>query len=181
MIARFHNVARIASVSAALMFGSAAHATPVSFMDLGIIGKEGVHTFTTNGSGFDTELGLWSDEGKLIASNDDGGIGLQSRIRRVLSAGVYYLGVSEFNSRFRNNFRNVGSGFERGETEDIVLNHNGNRIGLFADASDQLDQETAFFKVTIASMPTPAGMSLAGTGLVVFGFMSRRRKVAQKA
>lgn len=180
MFARTHTFLRTASVLAALAVGSSAHAVPVSFMDLGVIGKAGSFTFDTNGSNFDTELGLWNEEGRILGRNDDGGIGLQSRLTRTLARGVYFLGVSEFNSRFRRNFRNTGTGFEPGETEDIVLNLDGSQLALFQGASDQLDQETAFFRVEVEHVPTPGGMSLAGAGLAFFGVTLGRKKLAKK-
>ena len=55
----------------------------------------------TNGSDFDTELGLFDAEGNLLDFDDDGGDGLQSRINAgTLADGTYYIAVGGFNTNF---------------------------------------------------------------------------------
>lgn len=150
-------------------------AIPVTFDDLGHIGGAGRYVFNTNGSGFDTELGLWDYSGNLLGSNDDGGRGLHSRIVRNLVDGDYFIGISEYNSRFRDNFLNVGTGVEPGENFIGRLNINRILAGR-ARVNDQLAQETAFFGFTIGAtpVPEPTTLFLLGAGLAAFGFSRRK-------
>ncbi len=63
-------------------------------------------TIDTNGSVFDTELGLYDAQGLIIATDDDGGFGLQSQLTCLsdLPAGTYYLALGGFNTDFQDNF-----------------------------------------------------------------------------
>jgi hypothetical protein len=58
----------------------------------------------TLGSGFDTELGVWDQDGNLIASNDDAESDddiLQSRIDfTALEKGTYYIGLGTFDTDY---------------------------------------------------------------------------------
>jgi len=58
----------------------------------------------TLGSGFDTELGVWDQDGNLIATNDDvdgDDESLQSRIDfRSLEKGTYYVGLGTFDTDY---------------------------------------------------------------------------------
>lgn len=157
----------------------AASAQPGSFIDLGTIGPAGNYTFDTVGStdvigGFnaDTELGLWDAAGTLIDEDDDGaGVGFFSLISAPLTAGVYYLGISEFNSDFENGFTNIGTAFDGTDDMNAVLNVNA----VFAGggvAGASLAQETLFFKVTVT--PAPASAALLGLG----GLVATRRRRA---
>ncbi|MDB2369109.1 VPLPA-CTERM sorting domain-containing protein [Octadecabacter sp.] len=172
-----------------LAMGSAATAAPLSFTDLGVIGAADTYVFDTVGSvhtpasnqsgNVDTELAIWDFGGSLLASDDDDGPGLFSEISIALTAGTYFLGISEFNSFFADDFINTGSRFETGNIADLVLNIDGGFGGLFADASDQLDQETAFFQITVgdvAAVPVPAALPLLGGGIALMGLMGWRRK-----
>ncbi len=152
--------------------GASAAAQPETFMDLGKIGNEGDYVFDTNGSPFDTELGLWDAAGTLLASDDDGGDGLNSLIAANLSAGTYWLGVSEFNSIFEDGWLNTGSAFEGGDDATATLNINGN---FEADmlVGDFLSQETGFFRFEV-SVPAPGSMALLGLG----GLAAVRRRRA---
>jgi hypothetical protein len=159
---------------------SAAVAQPASFIDLGVIGGEGIYVFNTDNSvntapntfNTDTEMGLWDAAGTLIAADDDGSaLNLWSQITANLTAGMYFIGISEFNSVFENGFLNTGTGFEGGDLANLDLNINGTLAGEFNNASDQLAQETAFFKVTVVPAPASAGL-LAFGGLLA----ARRRR-----
>ncbi len=142
--------------------GASAAAQPSQFTDLGKIGNEGTYTFDTNGSLFDTEMALWDAAGILLAADDDGGDGLNSLIVATLSAGTYYLGVSEFNSFFEDGFINSGSAFEGGDDADVILNIDGQMWGQGL-AGEFLDQETLFFCFDV-SVPAPGSMALLGLG-----------------
>lgn len=184
------NFAAAASV-AIIAMGSTVAAAPLSFIDLGLIGEAGSYDFDTTGSVFqlgsstsgnvDTELGIWDASGTLLAQNDDGGTGFFSRILIDLTAGTYFVGISEFNTIFTDNFLNRLTGFESGEIADLILNIDGVQLGLFEGASDQLDQETAFFQISVGDVsvvPLPAALPLLGGGIALMGFMGWRRKRA---
>ena len=53
---------------------------------------------------FDTFLELYDENCELVARDDDGGDGLNSRISRSLPAGSYFVGVSSFGSGMRGTF-----------------------------------------------------------------------------
>lgn len=57
--------------------------------------------FDTEGSTFDTELGVYDDSGTLLANDDDGGTGLMSRIGRYYEAGDYEIYLGGYDTRFR--------------------------------------------------------------------------------
>lgn len=63
--------------------------------------------FNTSGSGFDTELGLFDENGNLVASNDDGG-GLPNGASKIdytfNSVGKYYLVVGGYDLMFAQDF-----------------------------------------------------------------------------
>ena len=154
-----------------LVCSGLAFAQPASFTDLGVIGPPGTYDFSSENSlntapsagNTDTEIGLWDAAGTLLAANDDttlGGYCCWSAISENLAAGDYYIGIAEWNSVFANGFLNTGSAWEPGELSDVVLNINGVQAGTYVGASDALDQETVFFKVTIqAIVGTPPVIS----------------------
>lgn len=149
---------------------SAAVAQPASFIDLGVIGGEGNYTIDTNGSPLDTELGIWDNTGLLLAADDDGGDGLNSLININLTAGMYWFGVSEFNSVFANGWLNTGTAFEGGDDAQVTLNINAALAGTGL-AGAGLEQETLFFKATV--VPAPGAVALLGLGALAAG---RRRR-----
>jgi hypothetical protein len=171
------------------MTASTATAVPTTFDDLGVIGGPGTYIFNTDNSvrtsptssNTDTELGIWDMAGTLLAQDDDGSaLNLWSEISIALTPGMYYVGISEFSSDFEDNFVNAGIGFEPGELATLVLNIDGSFAGS-AVGSDQLDQETAFFKVTVSSdssVPTPATLALLGLGLAGIGYQRRKQTPA---
>ena len=152
-----------------------AFAQPASFIDLGVIGPSGTYVFNTDNSfntapsagNTDTELGLWDAAGTLLASDDDGSaLNFWSEISIALADGEYYLGIGEFNMIFGANFTNTGTGFEPGDVADLTLNIDTVFAGVHIGASDALDQETAFFKVTVSSVvPPPSPITECGAGL----------------
>ncbi len=158
-----------------------ASAQPNTYLDLGIIGDEGLYRFSTADSwGFteaiDTELAIWAENGSLLAENSDGGPFGEtfgwSEISISLTAGVYYLGISEYLSIFAPDFQNFGFGFEPGEGGKLSLNIFGVPTGSITASDFSLfDEETAFFKVTVT--PAPSAVALLGLGGIVTG---RRRR-----
>ena len=58
--------------------------------------------FDTEGSSFDTEIGIYNNAGILLESDDDGGTGLMSRIDREYSAGNYELYLGAFDTSYAN-------------------------------------------------------------------------------
>lgn len=168
------------------MATSAAIAVPTSFIDLGVIGGPGVYTFTTDGSlnispnagsATDTELGLWDMSGNLLAADDDSSSGDWSQIAIALNGGMYFLGISEAMSDFADNFLNNGDAWEPGDQSIVSLNINASAAIATAINGDQLDQETAFFKVTVAAaaVSAPAAFPLLGLGFAVLGLLRWRR------
>lgn len=162
---------------------SFAVAQPASFVDLGTIGAPGTYSFDTAGSfnitgGFDldTEIGLWDAAGTLLADDDDG-LGFPfSIVTEDLGAGMYFVGIGEFNSVFEDGFGNSGSSLEDGESGDAVLNINsvfaGSQIFDAVAGADGIAApgETAFFKVTV--VPTPGAAAVLGLG----GLVAVRRR-----
>jgi len=138
-------------------------AQPASYVDVGVIGPAGVFTFDTENSvnvlpsagNTDTEMGLWDSSGTLLAADDDGGAGLWSLISINLADGVYYIGISEFNSVFANGFLNTGTAWETGDLANLDLNINGSLAAEFNGAGPSQAQETAFFRVVVSTVPQP--------------------------
>ncbi|MBL4592064.1 MAG: PEP-CTERM sorting domain-containing protein [Phycisphaerales bacterium] len=171
---------KVTTIIALVGCSAVAAAQPSSFLDLGVIGNEGSYTFDSQGSNLeftgeriDTELGLWDSTGLLLASNNNiSSSNTWSRVTESLTAGVYFIGVSEFNSVFEDNFINTGSAFEPGDIGSVWLNINGMFANsIFSGDFSLLDQETGFFKVTV--IPAPSAMALLGLGGIAVG---RRRR-----
>ncbi len=172
---------KMATIFALAGCSAIALAQPATFLDLGVIGGEGTYNFSTEGSSFvtdvaiDTELALWDDTGVLLAENDDGlnSTNFWSDFDVALTAGEYYLGISEFNSTFEDNFLQTGDGFESSDPAGtLILNIDGSSHGFVTEADFSIiDQETAFYKVTV--VPAPSAMALLGLGGIIAG---RRRR-----
>jgi len=175
----------ILTAAALAVSASAALAAPLTYTDLGIIGGSGSYTFDTVGSvhtgtgqtgDVDTELAIWAVDGMLLAQDDDDGPGLFSLITIDLDPGTYFLGISEFNSIFEDDFINSGSGFETDEAATAMLNINDAFAGSIVGLNDSFDQETGFFQVTVANVPVPAALPLLASGMALLGFAGRRRQ-----
>ncbi len=67
-------------------------------------------TFDTEGSGYDTLLGLYNNSMALITCDDDSGSGTLSRISTTLAAGTYYIVVEGYSSNSGNYVLNFTSG-----------------------------------------------------------------------
>ncbi len=102
---------------------------------------DGLSPFTidTNGSSFDTEIGLFNSAGALLANDDDSGDGTASLLNSPtgLPAGQYYLAAGGFNTAFSAGFGATGGS----ASGNLIIN------GL--------------------AIPTPAGMALLGVAGVV--------------
>ncbi|MEO0631564.1 MAG: hypothetical protein AAFY46_12695, partial [Planctomycetota bacterium] len=73
--------------------------------DLGTVSTDGFVSINTNGSDFDTEIGVWNlDTGELIDNDDDGGAGTRSALELRLPTGRYAMSVSGFNTIFSDGF-----------------------------------------------------------------------------
>lgn len=139
--------------------------TPPSSIDLGVVADEtDIFNIGTEASDFDTEIGLYSSTGALLASDDDSGAGLTSLIAgNQLDAGVYYLAVGGFNTAFAGGFNVVG-GDDTGVVGGVV---NNTTFGGTIDSEGQV----LWYSFTV--VPTPGALSVLGLGAVVAG---RRRR-----
>jgi hypothetical protein len=87
--------------------------------DLGTL--DAISFIDTNGSTFDTEIGLYDSSGNLIANDDDGGDGTQSLLRLPNQVGTFYLAVSGFNTTYADGFDVVVS--PTSAAGDVTLNY----------------------------------------------------------
>lgn len=136
-----------------------------SFTDLGTF-FEGSFTFDTLGSGFDTEIAMFTSDGTLVDTNDDepGGT-LQSSITQTLTAGDYIVAVGGFNSFFSN-----GAGIGGASAGDFLLNLEGNQV----DSGTLAEYGLSSYTLAVVVVPEPGSLSV----LALFGLVPvmRRRK-----
>lgn len=127
---------------------------PSAFIDLGAIANEfEAINVNTNGSSIDTEIGIWTSTGLLIANDDDGGNGTQSLIDFAggLPAGDYYVALGEFNTTFADGFSASGGD----ASGDWVIDANGSTSGGTLGTG-----EIQFLRFTV--VPTPGAVGLLG-------------------
>lgn len=141
--------------------------TPAAPIFIGAFGSSATFDFDTFGSTFDTELGLYAADGTLLATNDDFGSGLTSRINAgSLPIGTYYLIQSGFNSLYFSNLAIAGLA-----SGNLNVQLNGANIFNGFHNSNEF---TAFeFQV----IPEPSSF-LALAGVSVLGLTFRRRRTA---
>ena len=123
----------------------------------------GAFNINTFGSAFDTEIGLYSSTGSLIANNDDA-VGLESQITPVLANGLYYLAVGGFNTAFGASGWSVGAGTATGLVD---LNINGFAV-MEGQALASGQVQWYCFEV----VPAPSSLALIGLG----GLVATRRR-----
>ncbi len=145
--------------------GGGTPADPPGATDLGAIATVGENvTLDTFGSTFDTEIGVYDANGMLVASNDDGGGGLQSLLELgPLDAGEYFVGLGGFNTTYAGCFGVTGGAAEG----DFVLNYNGGSMSGALAAG-----EIAWFGFQV--VPEPASMGMLVLGAVLLSFRRRR-------
>ncbi|MEO0531465.1 MAG: hypothetical protein AAF266_12950, partial [Planctomycetota bacterium] len=117
---------------------------PFVVTDLGEFGAESPLEFDTNGSTFDTELAIYTDTGQLIANDDDGGFGTQSRLLENLTSGEYRLVVGGFNSDYGEGIALPGTSagdftLNLGGSEIATGALDGNEFAVFSFAVEALD------------------------------------------
>jgi len=128
---------------------------------LGIV-SSGAFDLNTFGSNFDTELGLYDNDGNLIASNDDAG-GLQSQILHAgLADGTYYVAVGGYNTVYGASEWAVTPGSHAGAYD---VNINGATLASSSLAAGQVH----WYCFTV---PTPGSAMLLGMG----GLVALRRR-----
>jgi len=106
--------------------------------------------FTTAGSNIrDTELGVWNEQGMLLAENDDYGDDEWSEITLPLAAGVYYVGGSVHNTEFADNFGMSGDAFDPFKSGSITFTLNDQPIGTkeLGDLTTTGLPEFAFYRI----------------------------------
>ena len=101
----------LACLAAAIGMASAQFTPPANTISLGLLG-DGTQAldFNTFDSIIDTELGLFSANGTLLAQNDDINGTLQSQIMTPagLSEGTYYLAAGQYETIFGDGFFVIG-------------------------------------------------------------------------
>jgi len=112
--------------------------------------------FSTEGSDLeDTEMGVWDTNGSLLATNDDYQENGWSQIVIEASSlpAVYYVGGSEFQTDFGNNWVMSGDAMDPSETGRIVFSVNNETIGtkVLGDATTTGLTEYALFKVELGA------------------------------
>ncbi len=117
----------------------------------------------TEGSAFDTELGLYDSAGNLLANDDDGGTGALSLINANLAEGTYYIALGAFNTTYGDAF---GASSTSNLTGDFLLNINGSNV-----AGGVLAASTVNW-YSIKVIPTPASASMLALG----GLVATRRR-----
>lgn len=131
---------------------------------IGVVGNGGdpldINTF---GSTVDTEIGLYSEVGNLLANNDDAGGGLQSQILgAAIAPGIYYVAVGTFNTSFAADFGATSTG----PGGAFVMSVNGVGVsGTIAPSS------VNWYSFEI--LPAPSSLALLGFGGLLAG---RRRR-----
>ncbi len=135
---------------------------------LGTLQSDGF-VFDTNGSDYDTELGLYRADGTLLANDDDGGAGLQSLINSgYLDPGSYFILAGGFNSGFGNGVASAGNA-----SGNLLLNING--VNYFNGASTSGQFQVFQLDVTT---PAPAAVWMGVIGVGALAGLRRRFKKA---
>lgn len=143
---------------------------------------------TVGGTAADTQLFLFDSVGKGVFGNDDDGDFLQSTVSGNLSAGIYYLAVTAFNS---DPFSDLGPIFPDnidmgGEAMWGATGLGGEGIlSSWAPTPVAETQQTGDYTVFLSSEPVPEPVTVLGS-LVGFGFLGagrsrQRRQQPQKA
>jgi hypothetical protein len=147
-----------------LTFGNDTAPTP-SAVDLGVVANESdIFNIGSEASDFDTEIGLYSSTGALLANDDDSGAGLTSLISgNQLDAGTYYLAVAGYNSTF-SPFFGVTGGDEVGNVGGLVNN---------TTFSGEITAPGQVLWYSFTVTPTPGAISVLAMGGVIAG---RRRR-----
>ncbi len=120
-----------------------------------------INTFTSN---FDTEVGLYSSTGALIANNDDTAPGLQSQITPTLAIGQYYLAVGGYDTAFGASGWGVTGGTAGGNLNLTINGQPSITNHTFAAG------EVAWYCFNV--VPTPGSLALVGMG----GLIALRRR-----
>jgi len=124
-----------------------------------------INTFT---SSYDTEIGLYSSAGALIANNDDTSPGLQSQITPTLANGTYYLAVGGYDTTFGAVW-SVSGGAANGNM-NLSINGGGQSGNHTVDNRTTLAGEVAWYRFDV--IPTPGSLGLLGLG----GLVAIRRR-----
>ncbi|KAA0214640.1 MAG: hypothetical protein DYG94_08190 [Leptolyngbya sp. PLA3] len=151
--------------------GSHTASGQVIWVSIDLSGGETYLDITSNGTVFDTEIGLYRADGTLVTSNDDDGISLQSTLSFGTGSGLL-LGDS---------WNLGGNGLAEGENGAmpgaghyyLALSRYNTTFG--ATGFDVTSTGTAGGAYTItvySNIPAPASLALLGLG----GLVARRRR-----
>jgi hypothetical protein len=134
---------------------------------------------TVGGSGLDTQLFLFKQDGMGITFNDDSEKSLQSTLTSQftasLPAGIYYLAISSYD---RDPIDNIGQELWEDQPYDIERAPDGpganNPLGLWNDTGG----DTGIYSISLtgveyATVPEPG--TLLALGALTFGVLRRRR------
>ncbi|MEL6499501.1 MAG: PEP-CTERM sorting domain-containing protein [Planctomycetota bacterium] len=138
-------------------------------IDLGVLGNDGDNfVIDSFGSGFDTELGLYAQDGVLVSTNDDAVAGVfgPSEIDVAddtafdgLGAGEYFIALGGFNTIY--DATDFGANPDAGlgaEGGDFVVSVNGVEVATGSQPADSI----TWLKFTV--VPAPASAALLGLG-----------------
>jgi len=129
---------------------------PIATVPPVVSDPDSVLVFTTDGSSIqDTQMALWSIDGTLIDQNDDRSSDALSEIglERPELPAVYYVGGSQYQTFFYDNFGMDGDAMEPDQIGTIAFSLNGANIGTkeLGDAETTGLPEFALFRVEIGS------------------------------
>ncbi len=139
----------------------------------------GALTLVTGGL-LDTQLFIFNSMGVIVGANDDDGPGALSLLNGPLAAGLYYLGITSFNSDPLNAAGQdiedaIGSGgstaFQPGACSLALADCT---LASWRSEGAAGAYTISFSTPTAGAVPAPATLALAGLGLLALGLARRK-------